>query len=442
MKSRALREDLITQACLEAYGAVRHEGRLADRSLDFVLRRAKHLYSQERRAVAERVYALLRRQRLADFLAGQAVKDFERLSASRQDLLRLAISRVLDGDEPSVVVQGLGLEGRDAMWLKRLDEHREKLGRLPRAARFAIEASVPDFLAKKLLDEVGDEADAFAAAMNTRAPLTVRANVLQVTREELAAQLAKEDVQATPTPLSPFGLTLETRVNVFSLQAFKAGLFEVQDEGSQLLGMLVDAPPRKVVDACAGAGGKTLQLAAQMKNRGEIFALDVDERRLEELRQRARRAGVHNVRVQAIPPGAEAEATLAKLMGAAERVLVDAPCSGTGTFRRKPDGRYRLTEALLAEHVERQKTLLVRFSKLVKPGGRLVYGTCSLLTEENEGVVRDFLASHPDFEVTPATPWLGEALAARTTRDGMLRLYPHRHGTDGFFGAVLKRKSA
>jgi 16S rRNA (cytosine967-C5)-methyltransferase len=431
---------LITQACLEAYGAVRHEGRLSDRALEFVLRRAKHLYSQERRAVAERVYSLLRRQRLVDFLARQALKDFEGQASSRQDRLRLAISRVLDGAEPSAVVQAQGLEGRDATWLRALDTHRKMLDRLPRAARFAIEASVPDFLAQKLLAEVGDEAQALADAMNTRAPLTVRANTLQVTREELAARLAKEDVETTPTPLSPFGLFLETRTNVYSLEAFKAGLFEVQDEGSQLLGMLVDAPPRKVVDACAGAGGKTLQLAAQMKNRGEVYALDVDTRRLEDLRQRARRAGVHNVRVQAISPGPEAQAELAKLMGAAERVLVDAPCSGTGTFRRKPDGRYRLTELLLAEHVDRQRTLLARFAPLTKPGGRLVYGTCSLLSEENEAVVQHFLEQHQDFELAPATPWLGEALAERTTRAGMLRLYPHRHGTDGFFGAVLRRK--
>jgi 16S rRNA (cytosine967-C5)-methyltransferase len=369
------------------------------------------------------------------------VKGFDKLSGSRQDLVRLAIARVLEGEGPSTVVQGLGLEGKDASWLRALDEHRVKLDRLPKAGRFAIEASVPDFLAPKLLAEIGDaEVQAFTDAINTRAPLTARTNTLQVTREELAAQLAKEDVQTTPTPLSPFGLFLDTRVNVYSLEAFKAGLFEVQDEGSQLLGMLVDAPPRKVVDACAGAGGKTLQLAAQMKNRGEVFALDVDERRLEDLKQRARRAGVHNVRVQVIPPGPEAEEALSKLKGGAERVLVDAPCSGTGTFRRKPDGRYRLTEALLAEHVEKQKVLLARFSTLVKPGGRLIYGTCSLLSEENEGVVKDFVASHPDFEVVPVTKWLGDELAAKTTRDGMLRLFPHRHGTDGFFGAVMTRK--
>jgi 16S rRNA (cytosine967-C5)-methyltransferase len=439
VKGRPLREDLVTQACLEAYGAVRHEGRLADRALDFVLRRARHLYSHERRAVAERVYTLLRRQRMVDFLAEQALENFEKQSVGRQDLVRLAIARVLEGEDASEVVQATGLEGRDAAWLRRLDSYREKLNRLPRVARFAIEASVPDFLAAKLLAEVGGEAQAFADAMRTRAPLTVRANTLRGTREELAARLAKEGVKTSPTPLSPFGLFLETRTNVHALEAFKAGLFEVQDEGSQLLGMLVDAPPRKVVDACAGAGGKTLQLAAQMKNRGELFALDVDERRLRELRLRARRAGVHNVRVQAIAEAPEAESQLEKLLFAAERVLVDAPCSGTGTFRRKPDGRYRLTEALLAEHVQRQKTLLERFSKLVKPGGRLIYGTCSLLSEENEEVVQDFLEKHPDFSLAPAATWLGEELAEKTTRGGMLRLFPHRHGTDGFFGAVLVR---
>jgi 16S rRNA (cytosine967-C5)-methyltransferase len=204
--------------------------------------------------------------------------------------------------------------------------------------------------------------------------------------------------------------------------------------------MLVDAPPRKVFDACAGAGGKTLQLAAQMKNRGEIYALDVDARRLEELKQRARRAGVHNVRIQAIAPDAKADAELEKWKGQAERVLVDAPCSGSGTWRRKPDARYRITEALLAEHVEKQHVLIERFSALVKPGGRLVYGTCSLLREENEAVIEAFLGKHPEFSVADAAKWLGEEVAAKTTRNGMLRLFPHRHDTDGFFGVVLVKK--
>lgn len=443
LKQRPNREDLVIQACLEAYGSVRHEGRLADRALDFALRTKRHLYASERRSVAERVYALLRRQRLVDWLAEAKVKGFAALPNSRKDLYRFAISRVIEGDDVSQVLQDQALPGTEGEWLRAIPNERKKLAKRPLAERFAIEASVPDFLAKKLLAELGDEeAVAVTEAMNRRGPLTVRANPLKATREQVAKALAQENVDARPTPLSPFGLVLETRTNVFSLKAFKDGLFEVQDEGSQLLGMLVDAPPRQVIDACAGAGGKTLQLAAQMKNRGELHALDIDARRLEELKQRARRAGCHNVRIKAIPAGPEAEAALEKLAGSAERVLVDAPCSGSGTWRRKPDARYRLDEASLADHVNRQKTLLARFAKLVKPGGRLVYGTCSLLRDENEAVVEDFLAAHPDFELVPATPWLGEALAANTTRNGMLRLYPHRHDTDGFFGAVMTRKKA
>lgn len=441
LKSRPLREDLVIASCLETYGAIRHENRLADRALEHVLRHAKHLYSNERRAVAERVYGLLRKQRLVDFLASRAVRGFAQLQSSRQDLWRFAIARTLEGDDPSTIAQAAQLSGDEVKLLKGLDQHKGALLKLSPLERFATEASLPDFLAKRLMSELGDEATVAAQAMNVRAPLTVRVNTLKATREELQKRLEAEEVVVTPTPLSPFGLFLETRTNVYSLLAFKDGLFEVQDEGSQLLGMLVDAPPRKVVDACAGAGGKALQLAAQMKNKGELFAMDVDERRLEDLRLRARRAGVHNIRVQAIPAGEEAVESFKALHHGVERVLVDAPCSGTGTFRRKPDGRYRLDEAALADHVSRQKTLISRFSIMVKPKGRLIYGTCSLLREENEEVVEHFLAAHPDFSIAPASTWLGAELAEKTTKDGMLRLYPHRHNTDGFFGVVLLRKA-
>jgi 16S rRNA (cytosine967-C5)-methyltransferase len=193
--------------------------------------------------------------------------------------------------------------------------------------------------------------------------------------------------------------------------------------------MLVDAPPTKVIDACAGAGGKTLQLAAQMKNKGDLYALDIDERRLKDLKLRARRDGVHNVRIHLV-------AQMPDLAGKADRVMIDAPCTGTGTFRRKPDARYRLTEASIAEYAAKQKGLLEQFAPLVKPGGRLIYGTCSVLTEENEDVVRDFLSRHSDFEVLSADRWV----PASVVREGFLRTFPHRHNTDGFFGAVLGLK--
>jgi 16S rRNA (cytosine967-C5)-methyltransferase len=438
--ARPLREDLVLQACLEAYGSVRHEGRLSDRALDFTLRRKAHLYSTERRAVAERVYALLRRQRTVDWLLARARPGFDRLETTRQDVLRLAASRILHGEPLEAVVRASSLPSEDGAALHALPEAAAALDALPQAQRYPIAASLPDFLSAKFQETFGAEANAAAEAMNERAPLTARVNLLKGSREELQRRLAEEGVESTPTPLSPLGLWLETRVNVFALQSFKDGLLELQDEGSQLLGMLVDAPPTRVVDACAGAGGKTLQLATQMKNRGDLHALDVDEGRIEELRKRARRAGVHNVRTQVIPPeGPAAAEALVALKDKADRVLVDAPCSGTGTYRRKPDGRYRLTPDELREHASRQKALLERFATMVKPGGRLIYGTCSVLREENEAVIDGFLSRHPEFSVRPVSQELGAELGEKVSQGPFLRLAPHTHNTDGFFGAILVR---
>lgn len=437
---RPLREDLVLQAALEAYGMVRHEGRLSDRALDFTLRRKAHLYSSERRAVSERVYALLRRQRTVDYLLSHARRGFEQLQTTRQDVLRLAASRILHGEPSPAVIKDSALTGADAAALDSLPDAAAALDSLPRDQRFPVAASLPDFLARKFRETFGDDAERAMEAMNERAPLTARVNLLKGDRAALQKQLEAEGVESQPTPLSPVGLWLGTRVNAFSLQAFRDGLFELQDEGSQLLGLIVDAPPTRVVDACAGAGGKTLQLAAQMKNRGELFALDVDDTRIEELRKRARRDGVHNVRTQLIPAeGPSADEAIAPLKAKADRVLVDAPCSGTGTYRRKPDARYRLTPEDLATHVARQKALLERFSALVKPGGRLIYGTCSILREENEAVVEDFLSRHPDYSVRPVSEELGPELAEKLGPGPYLRLAPHLHGTDGFFGAILVR---
>ncbi len=442
-RERPIREDLVTPACLEAYGAIRHEGRLADRALDFTLRHKRHLYSNERRAVAERVYGLLRRQITVDHLLARALPGFATIGGSRQDLLRLCASRVLLGEPLDRVAKSPLLTPEDSAALRRLPDAAAALDKLPAAERFPIAASLPAFLAQKLRQEFGEHAEAEAEAMNERAPLTARANTLKTTREVLLQKLSAEDVTCRPTPLCPLGLTLETRTNAFSLPPFKDGDFELQDEGSQLLGLLVDPPPTKVVDACAGAGGKTLQLAAAMKNRGDLYALDIDERRMEDLRKRARRAGVHNVRVRVVPESGEpARAALADLEGKMDRVLVDAPCSGSGTFRRKPDGRYRLTVEELDKHTARQKELLARFSLLVKPGGRIIYGTCSVLREENEAVVEDFLAHHPEFSVRPVSEELGAELGEKVSRGGFLRLTPRLHGTDGFFGAILVRAKA
>ncbi len=437
---RPIREDLVTQACLEVYSAIRHDGRLADRALEYALRKKSNLYSNERRAVAERIYALLRRQITVDHLLETARPSLVGVNTTAKDLLRLSASRVLMGEDPVAVARSLLLTHEDAQTLQSLPAAAAAIEALPREQRFPIAASLPAFIAEKFRAEFGDDAEVAVEAMNERAPLTARVNTLKTDREGLIQRLRDEGVECRPTPLSPLGVLMETRINAFSLETFKEGFFELQDEGSQLLGMLVDPMPTRVVDACAGAGGKTLQLAAEMGNRGELFALDVAEGRLEDLRKRARRAGVHNVRVRAIAPEEpQALEQLHDLVEKADRVMVDAPCSGTGTFRRKPDARYRLSPEALEEHIARQKRLLSQFAALVKPGGRLIYGTCSVLRAENEDVVEDFLARHPDFQVKPVADELGPELGAQVSREGFLRLWPHLHGTDGFFGAILIR---
>jgi 16S rRNA (cytosine967-C5)-methyltransferase len=434
-----VREDLVTQACLEAYGAIRHEGRLADRALEYTLRPKRHLYSNERRAVAERTYALLRRQRMVDALLERTGPVFGRLSTTTQDRLRIATSRVLDGEQAGAVAQGMGLTADEVAALGAVPAARRLLAALPAEERFALEASFPDALAKAWRAEYREDAALAAQAVNRRAPLTVRVNTLKTDRDALLSRFRSEGVPAEATPLSPLGVFLTGHHNAFALPSFREGLFEVQDEGSQLLGALVDAPPTRVVDACAGAGGKTLQLAAQMKNRGELFAFDIDARRLDDLRKRARRAGVHNTRVRVLPTGGAVSEACKDIEGKADRVLVDAPCTGAGTLRRKPDARYRFTEAMLAESVARQKALLEQFAPLVKVGGRLVYGTCSVLRDENEAVVEAFLAAHPEFRLLPPADKLGAQLGAQVSRGDFLRLATHVHGTDGFFGALLQR---
>ncbi len=437
---RPLRMNLVQAAVLEVYGSVRSEGYLADRALERVLRRETGLFSSERRAVAESVYGLLRQEKRLDFaMFGEQTPS---LPASDLHALRFAALRVLEGEDPAIAAQTHAIAPK---LRARLERVRQPLPNdLSPERRIELEGSLPPFIARLLLEELGaDEALQFTRAIGQRAPLTVRTNTLKATRDELAKRLAEEGVPSHPTKYSPLGLTLETRINAFSLGAFRDGWFEIQDEGSQLLTMLVGARPKEqVFDTCAGAGGKTLALAAEMRNSGELHALDVDPRRLEELSRRARRADVHNTRVKPLPadPG-EADAFIDTMRGRGARVLIDAPCSGLGSIRRNPDARYRLNEADLTKYPALQTELLERFARLVKPGGRLVYATCSIARAENEAVVERFLASGAPFEVVPADSVLGFEAAKELVSGPYLRTFPHRHGSDGFFAAVLKRRS-
>lgn len=441
LSERPIREDLVRAASLECLGGVLQERHLADRVLERVLRREARLYSNERRAVAERVYGVLRRLATLDFAIDKALKGGAKaLTSVERDTVRLAGARVLEGEPRERVEQSSGLRVDHRKVLDVLHDLPAAMAGLPDIERVVAQGSVPRFLAELLVKELGlEDSLALMAALNTRGPLTARVNTLKTTREALVSALERQEVQATPGHYSPWALHLGTRVNAFSLPEFQQGQFELQDEGSQLLALILGAKPgEQVVDACAGAGGKSLAIAAMMQNRGELFALDADAARLEELKPRARRAGVSIARSRPIPADELADVALADLQSRADRVLVDAPCSGLGALRRNPDARWRLTADDLPRFAALQKTLLERFSKLVKPGGLLVYATCSFARAEDEDVVA--AARLPGFERVSVRELLGDAGALLDAGQD-LRLWPHRTGTDGFYAAAFRRRA-
>jgi 16S rRNA (cytosine967-C5)-methyltransferase len=302
----------------------------------------------------------------------------------------------------------------------------------------AVRLELPDWLLPHFTARFGDQLVPELAAMEEAAPLDLRVNLLRGTREAAMAALAAEGIDAQPTPLSPWGLRVAGRRLVTTGAAFLSGLVEIQDEGSQLVAALVGAGPQmRVADWCAGAGGKTLALAMTMNNHGHIVACDVHDKRLEGAVRRLRRAGVHNVERHLIVPG---DKWGKRRAGTFDRVLVDAPCTGTGTWRRNPDARARLRPIDLQELLPKQAAILDDASRLVRAGGRLVFATCSLLLEENEAQVDAFLTRHPNFATVPlAQAWtLGTPVPAG---GDFLALTPRRNGTDGFFAAVLERKT-
>lgn len=305
--------------------------------------------------------------------------------------------------------------------------------------------NLPEWLAQALRGQVGDQFDALVASLNSHAPLDLRVNTLKAKRDAVLAELASAGLKASPTPYSPWGIRLQGKPSLGKLPAFVRGDIEVQDEGSQLLALLLDARRGEMVaDFCAGAGGKTLAIGAAMRNSGRLYAFDTSAHRLEGLKPRLARSGLSNVYPVAIAH--ERDERIKRLAGKLDRVLVDAPCSGLGTLRRSPDLKWRQTPESVAAQAELQQRILASAARLVKPGGRLVYATCSLLMQENEQVAEAFSAGHSDFEILPVADALA---AARVEQAGSLcageggrhlRLWPHRHATDGFFAAIWQRK--
>jgi 16S rRNA (cytosine967-C5)-methyltransferase len=383
---------------------------------------------RDRGLIAESVFAVLRRKLEYAQLAQSGTGSLAR----RMILLGLADTT---GVEPIAAT----LDSDERTWLRRV-------ATIDRSTMSLVTRSnLPEWLFTKLRERFPDgEIEALAAALNHAAPLDLRVNTMMTTRDEALAAMRGAGLEADPTALAPNGIRLRGKPALGAQRIFLDGRVEVQDEGSQLLATLV-GPKRGefVVDFCAGAGGKTLALGALMRSTGRLYALDVSAKRLAKLKPRLARSGLSNVHPVVIE--SERDPKLKRMAGKADRVLIDAPCSGLGTLRRNPDLKWRQSLASVAELAAKQASILASASRLVKPGGRLVYATCSLLGEENQAIVDAFVATHADFELESATEILtqqGVKLGKSVDANAMLELWPHRTGTDGFFAAVLRRRAA
>jgi 16S rRNA (cytosine967-C5)-methyltransferase len=305
--------------------------------------------------------------------------------------------------------------------------------------------NLPEWLAAALREQLGTEFDALVASLDQPAALDLRVNSLKKKREAVLTELQQVGLVGGPTPFSPLGIRLQGKPSLAKLPAFVQGEVEVQDEGSQLLALLLDAKRGEmVVDFCAGAGGKTLAIGAAMRNSGRLYAFDTSAHRLDALKPRLARSGLSNVYPVAIAH--ERDDRIKRLAGKIDRVLIDAPCSGLGTLRRSPDLKWRQTPQTVAAQAQLQMAILSSAVRLLKPGGRLVYATCSLLKEENEAVAEAFGADHPEFEPLPVLELLADAQVPTPERlcagsmQQWLRLWPHRHATDGFFAAAWRKR--
>jgi 16S rRNA (cytosine967-C5)-methyltransferase len=425
---------------LEITAEARAEWGFATDLVAAAFRRHRNLGSSDRRLVSETVYGLIRGERrleaIVDELLARRRERREPIAPAARAELKLLVYELrqgipVPGDEFRRVIHA-------APDLAALAADDAGLGNRTGLDREAVRLSYPTWLIERLVaDRPQDQALALAEALNQRAPLAIRANTVKISREALAQRLAGEGIAVHPTRWAPAGLVLESRINVFGLDAFAEGLFEVMDEGSQLVAEAVAPPPQgRVVDACAGAGGKTLALAAMMGNRGRLLGLDVNGKKLEELRRRARRAGLSTV---AARPVEDARLPPEARPAAWDRVLVDAPCSGLGTLRRNPEARWRLQPATVDRFPAQQLALLVTYAPLVAVGGRLIYATCSVLGSENEQVIERFTAERPEFVAMPLKEIWGSERALPLGGGSVLRLSPERHDTDGFFAAVLRR---
>jgi 16S rRNA (cytosine967-C5)-methyltransferase len=409
----------------------------ADAVVSRYFREHRSLGPRERATLAETAFAVLRKKLLFEQLARSGSGAKER---------KLAILGFFGPRD----FLAAALNDTEKKWLATCDA-------IPADALMAPHRhNLPDWMAQALQAQLGEDFWALAENLQQPGTLDLRVNMLQAKRSEIQKELAQSGIASEPTPYSPWGLRLQGKPALQKTDAFTRGAIEVQDEGSQLLALLVDAHRGEmVVDFCAGAGGKTLALGAAMRSTGRLYAFDVSGHRLDALKPRMARSGLSNVHPAAIAH--ERDDRVKRLAGKIDRVLVDAPCSGLGTLRRNPDLKWRQKPQAVQELTEKQQAILQSASRMVKSGGRLVYATCSVLPEENEQIAQAFSAANPDFvplnvaeelerlKVPDAASLCSPAPAGDDKPDAQpsgtfLRLWPHRHATDGFFAAAWVRK--
>jgi 16S rRNA (cytosine967-C5)-methyltransferase len=415
-----------------------------DAMIDSFFRARKYLGSHDRRFIAETTYGTLRHLRRCEYIVLSSVP---RPSLPRGDRALLLALAYLLHMEHQQVQQADGLANKFVS--KDLRAHlTELLIRLSSFAlpshvdpveRLALAYSFPDWMVRRFLHGFGpEETEQLLSSLNQPASLQLRVNTLKTTVEDCQHRLEKEGLKSNRTKFSSVGLEVAKRVNIFDFATFRDGLFEVQDEGSQLLPVIVDPKPTdKVLDACAGAGGKTLAFADIMRGRGEILATDLHDFRLRELKKRARRAGVQNVRIQRL---SNLDELNEKYTEHFDIVFLDVPCSGLGTIRRNPGMKWSVSEESVRELSAKQRSILESTWRLVKPGGRMVYATCTFLPDENEFVVEDFVREHPEFQLLDLAE-RAKSFGLRTRGDDRyITLLPHVHGTDGFFCSIMKSR--
>jgi 16S rRNA (cytosine967-C5)-methyltransferase len=414
----------LLDACADLLAQVLKFDHPADAVVSRYFREHRSLGPRERATLAETAYGVLRRKLLFEHLAGSGSGSRERRLAilgfaGPRDFLKSALSE------------------QEKAWLDQCDAVD------PASLLERHRHNLPEWLAEPLKAQLGADFRPLAESLNEAAPLDLRVNTFTAKREDVQKELQLAGITARPTPYSPWGLRIDGKPALTRLDAFARGAVEVQDEGSQLLALLTDARRGEmVVDFCAGAGGKTLALGAAMRNTGRLYAFDVSAHRLDNLKPRLARSGLSNVHPAAIAH--ERDERIKRLAGKIDRVIVDAPCSGLGTLRRNPDLKWRQTPKGLAELTAKQAAILDSAARLLKPGGRIVYATCSLLRAENEEIAAAFSASHPGYSRLAVQELLEAAkvpdAASLCSESGQdLRLWPHRHRTDGFFAAAWEK---